>query len=159
MKVRALNGFMVEGKLVEAGTEIEVEEAVGKELVGSNKAVSLEKPTPRVHNVAGNEMHYEDWAIEDMTAYLRSKKVVYPNNADRVALEALCRNHDKEANAASVAAANQPKLPKLPQPPAPESAQFDGYTNDELRAHLDKKKVAYPSHADKAALVELAKTA
>ena len=36
---------------------------------------------------------------------------------------------------------------------------FEDWTNDELRAWLDKKKVEYPSHSDKAALVELCKAA
>lgn len=155
MKVKVLSGFMYQGKLVEAGTEIEVDEALGNEVVGSNKAVSLEPPTPRVHNVPGNEMHYEDWTIEDMMTYLRTKKVIYPHDADRPALEALCRNHDKEANAAAIAAAT--KKPEAAV--AADSTKFDGWTNDELRSYLDKKKVYYPSSADKAALVELAKTA
>jgi len=88
MKVKALSGFYVDGKLVKPGTEVEVSEVVGNEVVTSNKAV-------------------------------------------RVGKEAATGDADK----------------------------FDGWTNDELRAYLDKKRVTYPAHADKAALVELAKTA
>jgi len=91
MKVKALSGFYVEGKLVEAGTEVEVNELVGNEVVTSNKAVRVDAP--------------------------------------------------KSKGAGSAA------------------DPFEAWTNDELRAYLDKKKVVYPSHADKAALVELAKTA
>jgi hypothetical protein len=89
MKVKALSGFYVDGKLVEAGTEVEVSDVVGNEVITSNKAV----------RVGG--------------------KVATDGDADK----------------------------------------FDGWTNDELRDYLDKKRVVYPAHADKAALVELAKSA
>lgn len=154
MKVKAVKGFMYEGKVVAPGTEIEVDEAVGHEVVGSNKAVSLDEPKAAAEKAKVDETQYSDWSIEDMKAYLLKNDIEYSGGDDRAALEAACKAWDAEQIAESKAAPTKGALT-----PAPASAHFDGWTNDDLRSYLDKKKIYYPSNATKADLVELANTA
>jgi putative stress-responsive envelope protein len=88
MKVKALSGFYVDGKLVEAGTEIEVDENVGNEVVTSNKAVRLDKAKA----AAGTEDQFDGWTNDELRAYLDKKKVEYPSGATKAELTELAKS-------------------------------------------------------------------
>jgi Putative nuclear envelope organisation protein len=92
MKVKAVLGFWNAGELVKPGTEIEVDDSVGREVITSGKAILADPPKDRPAKGAGSAADpFEEMSNDDLRTYLDKKKVEYPSHANKAELVELAK--------------------------------------------------------------------